>query len=723
MSSLKLCDLDETVWERLPAEAIAELAQVIVDRISSHHVRKVFQHRHFPRPPEGTDLSSLNLENRTRRCLMREGFDERPQTLGDHTIGEIMSMRAFGPRCLVDLLSALESLRQEAAGRLPDGRRSGVRGDRGGVDRGGGAAGRLARRPGRAERRPAFRPRDVRPGRRGADRPGPARRVLSRTQDPPDPVYFARQVEELADRIERMSELTIEAELIEVFAPDPRDRNAEILIEYYGWGDGRQHTLTEVGDRFGVTRERIRQICAKLTHKPKNLSAVLAPAMDRALALVEERLPCAAGEIEAELRRRGWTAVGMPLENLATAAKLLGRAADFRVVKIDLDRKGSPRLAVRAGQVEATPMIADAAKKDVYFHGLATIERIQRLAAAKFAGGVSGELVEQTLRLVEGFSWLDEKSGWFRIRGDRQARAAEDDRQGVGGGRRGDRGAASRGPGPQPPLVEGAAAGRRLAGVLPRLARRADRGQADRRRSAAQLADFAHGVEWELVNVLRARPGDGGGDMEDICVREGMNRFSFHAFVSWSPVIVQLGHSVYGLVGGEVSASQIDDLLAVRRAKARPPRVGQPRLDGQRQGVAELSAVEGGEHLRGDYRAGGVEEGGSRPLRLAHSRRRPDRGVGHEGRPRLGPGAFLRQHGADRRPHPLDPRPDRTDGDSLLGREGWGRDCEMKNANCKLQNENCKMKNSAVAAGGVRFAFCKLHSSFCIPVLNRPSSP
>ena len=71
-------------------------------------------------------------------------------------------------------------------------------------------------------------------------------------------------------------------------------------------------------------------------------------------------------------------------------------------MKIDLDRKGSPRLAVRAGQVEATPMIADAAKKDVYFHGLTTIERIQRLAAAKFAGGVSGELVEQTLRLVRG---------------------------------------------------------------------------------------------------------------------------------------------------------------------------------------------------------------------------------------------------------------------------------------------------------------------------------
>ena len=52
-----------------------------------------------------------------------------------------------------------------------------------------------------------------------------------------------------------------------------------------------------------------------------------------------------------------------------------------------------------------------------------------------------------------------------------------------------------------------------------------------------------------------------------------MNRFSFHAFVSWSPVIVQLGHSVYGLLGAEVAEPQIDDLLAARRANRTARRV------------------------------------------------------------------------------------------------------------------------------------------------------
>ena len=115
VTELKLCDLDESVWRRWPAEIIGELAQLVVDRISAYHVRKVFQHRHFPRPPEGTDLAALNLENRTRHCLTCEGFDEHPEALGDHTIGEILSLRAFGPRCLVDLLSSLETSWQDGS--------------------------------------------------------------------------------------------------------------------------------------------------------------------------------------------------------------------------------------------------------------------------------------------------------------------------------------------------------------------------------------------------------------------------------------------------------------------------------------------------------------------------------------------------------------------------------------------------------------------------------
>jgi hypothetical protein len=82
------------------------------------------------------------------------------------------------------------------------------------------------------------------------------------------------------------------------------------------------------------------------------------------------------------------------------------------------------------------------------------------------------------------------------------------------------------------------------------------------------------GVERKLVSVLKRHgPVLERGDMEDICVRDGMNRFSFHAFVSWSPVIVQLGHSVYGLLGTRVPRQKLDALAKARRSTRMSRRV------------------------------------------------------------------------------------------------------------------------------------------------------
>lgn len=51
---------------------------------------------------------------------------------------------------------------------------------------------------------------------------------------------------------------------------DLSDREQRVIILRYGLLDGRQRTLEEVGDEFGVTRERIRQIESKAIKKLKN---------------------------------------------------------------------------------------------------------------------------------------------------------------------------------------------------------------------------------------------------------------------------------------------------------------------------------------------------------------------------------------------------------------------------------------------------------------------
>ena len=564
---LKLCDLDETVWGSFPPEVVQRLAQTVLDRISASHVRKAFQHRHFPRPSASTHLGGLRLENRTRRCLVREGFDEHPEQLGDHTIGEIMTIRAFGPRCLVDLLCALETPRRAADPEEP------VKTEATEVllsEELTTAARRLADLA-EAE---AVRCEDPRFSRlihavdvEARTAKEVAMRLLARTQDPPDVAYVIDQIRQIYDRIERMPRLTLEEELIEIFASTSNERNAEILIGYYGWKDGRQHTLTEIGERFGITRERIRQVCAKLTRKPRGLTTILAPVMDRVLATIQSSLPRPAAEIEAELGRRGWTAIGMPLDNVATGARLLGRVADFRVVGIVPERSDSPRLAVRSDQVNAVLAIVDAAKKDIYFHGLATVEEIDRVVTTKFPGGVGRDLVAQTVQLIEGFSWLDPKSGWFRIEGigkhglpktiDKVLAVAGEVavsqvRAAMARNRR-----LWKAPPPESVLLE-------FCRHVPGVRIEGDRIFSDPPRDWEQSLT---GVERKLVSVLKQHgPVMERGEMEDICVADGMNRFSFHAFVSWSPVIVQLGHSVYGLLGTQVPKRKLDAMAKARRA-------------------------------------------------------------------------------------------------------------------------------------------------------------
>jgi hypothetical protein len=575
-AALKLCDLDETAWQRFSEAALVELARRIVDCVAAHHVRKVFQDRHFPRPPQGTCLEDLSLENRTRRCLVREGFEDNPQLLGEHSLGEIMSLRAFGPRCLVDLLSALESSH------------GGKNGSRDRAEQPSAlsakltaAARRLAQLPEAAQARkedPRFSKCIESVGIEAASAGELAERLLCRTQDPPDPVYVTQQVQALADQLEEVPHLTLEAELVQIFGSTPYPRNRDILVGYYGWEDGGQHTLTEIGKRFGITRERVRQVCAKLTRKRKNLPAVFAPVMDRTLAMIEKQLPCSAQAIEAQLAEQKLTAVGMPLEAVVTAARLLERPVRFSLVGVD-----AARLAVRPEQAEAVATIVDLAKKEIYFHGLSTVERVQQLVSTKSSVHVgssvhvAAELVAQTLPLLKGFCWLDQRSGWFRLLPiskhglpktiDKILAVADgitvsQMRAAIGRNRR-----LWKDPPPENVLLE-------FCRQTSRVRVEGNRIVSDPPRNWKKSLT---GVEARLVGILKSHgPVMDRSALEDLCVAAGMNRFSFHAFISWSPVITQLGHSVYGLLGTRAPKREVESLLAGRRAKRCSHRV----LDG-----------------------------------------------------------------------------------------------------------------------------------------------
>jgi hypothetical protein len=595
-AELRLCDLDESVWRRFPAEAIGQLAQAVVNCVSTRQALKTLRDRRFPRPLPNLRLDDLRLENRTRRCLIREGLDDRPERLGNYTLGAILSIRAFGPRCLLDLLTALESAQKTAGGGKTRDMISSKLSAELTAEAEKLAASQQTRSIGRDD--PRF-------GRwiRAVDGKAQtafelAEQLRSRTRDPSDVVYVLEQVRALRATIEIMPKLTLEDELIRIFASSPSTRNREILMGYYGWKDGQTHTLTEIGDRFGITRERVRQICAKLIKKRPGAGTISAPVMDRALALIDQHVPAPSQKIEAELVEKGLTALGISLEVVAAGAKLLNRPLRFKIVKVDQKKSPADRrlkikakanlapgkgkygkkheakgyMAVRPEQVDAVPAIADLAKKEVYFHGLTTIARVERIIARRYPA--DARLVRQVLMQINALRWLDESAGWFTIQGiakhgmpkaiDKVLAVAGDVtatkmHEALSRNRR-----LWKEPLPEKVLLE-------YCRLMPNVRIEGNRIRCDPPRNWKKVLT---GVEAKLIGVLKKHgPLMDRGAMEDLCVAAGMNRFSFHAFVSWSPVIEQFGHSLYGPLGASVTKEQVDNMLAQRRANRASQRV------------------------------------------------------------------------------------------------------------------------------------------------------
>ena len=78
------------------------------------------------------------------------------------------------------------------------------------------------------------------------------------------------------------------SELLEVL----NDRERKIIFKRFGWDGGKPETLEEVGKKFGVTRERIRQLQnIALTKLRRALAKREKPIVRRAPISIPQTLP------------------------------------------------------------------------------------------------------------------------------------------------------------------------------------------------------------------------------------------------------------------------------------------------------------------------------------------------------------------------------------------------------------------------------------------------
>jgi hypothetical protein len=545
IQGMKLSDLDEGVWDRLSLDEVRALAKTIVARVSVSGHNRVVRERHLPRLPQGTRLEDLMLENRTYNCLRQEKFSERPQDLCRRTVGQMLSIKAFGAKCLLDLLTSMETIaaRQgnpdeeltaeaEALGKIPEARNvyfSDVR---------------LG---------PVLRPLDT-----DATTVGEfVERVLRRRADPADPVRFSDHLRRLRHAIEAATRLTLEEELMAIIPPADCDRDRQIVAEYCGWSGGGKRTLEQLGKKFGLSRERIRQVCIRAVKRHRG-TKVFAPVLDRTLAFLARRLPAPAEELEAELISAGLSACGLSLEAVREAAEFLSRDPGFAVARID-----GRRLAVQPGMAAVPQVIAQTARRSVLSYGVGTMSEVAAEVASRLSIKVDRKLVRVTLAVLDDFQWLGRSRDWFQLESVPQyglrnmiekvlSVVSKIDvsklRPAIARYRRSGRNV-------PPPAV--------LLEFCRQLPDVRVEGNVVIAEKPRDWRETLAGIEAGMVRVLKEHgPVMERGQLEKRCLDDGMNCFSFNAIVMCSPVIVQYGRSVYGLLGSKPAAKTIRSLAA-----------------------------------------------------------------------------------------------------------------------------------------------------------------
>ena len=426
---LLLADLDAETWNRFPRAVCKELGRQVVFAVGrAARTSSVLASLQIPPLPHGLRLADLELETRTQNALVAAGFGQRPQDLGKLTADAVLRLRGFWAKSLVDLLTALEyatahpetRAAASATGRHSP-RRTGIL------------------RPGAQAEGPPTPPRLSRALVKEAAALGKIAKIrhipfndprlggLLRAMDtesdtvgemvgrvrrrrlvPADPAGLPEQWQAFRQRMRSIQSLPLETELVEIFAAGFVGRDRQIVTRYFGWDGQGRHTLEALGQKYGVSRERIRQICSRAIKQHRNI-AVFAPALDRAIAFLAARIPRSLAALQAEFDKAGISAGRLPIELVLEAAPLLGRQPPCVLVAVE-----EGHVAVAASQARLPAAIARAAKQVAANYGAATVSRALEELSARAHAEVPRKLVDETLQLIAGFRWLDARRQWFQ---------------------------------------------------------------------------------------------------------------------------------------------------------------------------------------------------------------------------------------------------------------------------------------------------------------------
>lgn len=361
-----------------------------------------------------------------------------------------------------------------------------------------------------------------------------------------------------------LSDLPLEAELAEIAERAEPGRTARIALRYWGW-DGRGGTTLEAtGREFGITRERVRQLCDRLTQElaagapgssPAPTKAgprsVFTPALDAALVLAAHAAPTTAHDLARRLADARIAAQPFDPAGLLTAAAALGREPTFALENVKDVRVVLPHPADPGSDTVAViAAVVDTAHAVVRRAGAARVAEVTGRVAADLAVWVDDALVTAVVSEPAGFVWLERRTGWFYLpsvaRNAVVSRVAKilsvsgavrlaDLHQGI---RRDER------------MREFVMPEYILAELCERLPGVGVAGDVVYAEPPQLAVDVLETTELTLLRLLAEAGGEADRhELEKACLSAGMKLSSFNNRIAYSPIIKDLGHGRYGLRG------------------------------------------------------------------------------------------------------------------------------------------------------------------------------
>lgn len=466
----------------------------------------------LPTLPAGIELGDLHLAKETHACLVEEGFAARIGELANLTLAEALTIRGFGIERLLDYLDAVDHVKRDANGKPEQA---------------------VGPRLNDYERLMRYL---FRPGR------STALRVKAEPQE---------RHRYLEDEMRALIKGSFKSNKAANFG-----RNTDMIATYYGCDGRGGATLAEVANQYGLTRERVRQICMKSAQRMKK--GGIQPERLRAVSRrITELLPCEADSLERVLQSEGFTRGAFRVKGVLLFSQMLGEPALFQLEDID-----GRRMVVAPETARMTRRTIFQSRKAVSQFGVATVLDLAAVLSEQLSTTMTPEVVTRVLNSQPGFEWLDREAGWFWFRHLPRNRVVSRIRKILSVSEGIDVGELRIGIARHHAMDGYAPPKKVLLELCKRLPYCVVDGHVVRAEPPIDWKTTLRGAELSLITILKENgPAMQRPKLEKRCLDLGMKRSTFYAYLSYSPVIERYASGVYGIRGAAIEPGVVESLI------------------------------------------------------------------------------------------------------------------------------------------------------------------